>query len=271
MSTTLLSQLQVTASFIKSKINATAETAIILGSGLGNLAAQIKVDFEIQYTEIPHFPVSTVEGHKGRLILGTLNGVKVWVMEGRFHFYEGYTMKQVVFPVYVMKALGIDKLLISNISGSLNPNIKAGELIIINDHINLHAENPLRGKNFDELGPRFPDMSTPYDTELIHRACSIAENHEIPHHQGVYVGLQGPNLETPAEYRYLRLIGGDCVGMSTIPEVIAANHCGLRVFAISVITDEAFPAIRHKITINEIIKIAQETEPLMGKILRELV
>ncbi len=268
---TQLSEIFEALNFIQSKANFKPITGIILGTGLGALVNDVQIIHEIDYADIPHFAISTVAAHKGRLIFGKLNGVDTVIMQGRFHFYEGYTMKQVVFPVYVMKALGIDKLLISNISGSLNPNIKAGELIIINDHINLHAENPLRGKNFDELGPRFPDMSNPYDTELIHRACSIAENHEIPHHQGVYVGLQGPNLETPAEYRYLRLIGGDCVGMSTIPEVIAANHCGLRVFAISVITDEAFPAIRHKITINEIIKIAQETEPLMGKILRELV
>jgi purine-nucleoside phosphorylase len=246
-------------------------TGIILGTGLGALVDDVKIEAEIAYGDIPHFATSTVESHKGKLIFGTLHGVKTIIMQGRFHFYEGYNMKQVVFPIYVMKQLGIQKLLISNIAGSINPEIKAGHLVIINDHINLHAENSLRGKNFDELGPRFPDMFAPYTKELIARAEQIANENNIVFHHGVYVGLQGPNLETPAEYRYLRLIGGDCVGMSTIPEAIACNHLGLPVFALSVITDEAFPEVPHKITLEEILGIARNAEPLMTKIIAGLV
>ncbi len=246
-------------------------TGIILGTGLGALVNDVKIEAAIPYTQIPHFVSSTVESHQGRLIFGTLNGVNTVIMQGRFHYYEGYNMKQVVFPVYIMKKLGIEKLLITNIAGSINPTIKAGHLVIINDHINLHAENPLRGKNFDELGPRFPDMFNPYTKELIIKAEMIAGENKIIFHHGVYIGLQGPNLETPAEYRYLRLIGGDCVGMSTIPEAIACNHLGLPVFALSVITDEAFPLVPHKITIAEIIAIAKEAEPQMTKIITGLV
>ncbi len=257
--------------YIKEQTNFSPVTGIILGTGLGALIEQVSVECEIEYKNIPHFVTSTVESHKGKLIFGKLNGISTVIMQGRFHYYEGYSMKQVVFPVYVMKELGIKKLLISNISGSLNPQIKAGELVFINDHINLHAENPLRGKNFDELGPRFPDMSETYDNSLINKAALIAKKHQIKFHHGVYVGLQGPSLETPAEYRYLRTIGGDCVGMSTVPEVIAAHHLGLPVFVVSVITDEAFPEVPHKITIAEIIAIAKKAEPHMTKIIEGLV
>jgi purine-nucleoside phosphorylase len=257
--------------FIRTKTDFKPVTGIILGTGLGALVNELEVVCAINYTDIPHFVTSTVASHKGRLIFGVLNGVDVVVMQGRFHFYEGYTMKQVAFPVYVMKKLGIEKLLISNISGSLNPGIKAGDLVIINDHINLQTENPLRGKNFDELGPRFPDMSEPYDHELIAKASELAQSCNIRHHQGVYVSVPGPNLETRAEYRYLRLIGGDCVGMSTVPEVIAANHVSLPVFAVAIITDEAFPDVPQKLTLEGLLKVAAEAEPRLAKIIKGLV
>lgn len=264
-------QILESVKYIKTRIGFSPKTGIILGTGLGALVEEIEILHEIDYQEIPHFASSSVESHKGKLIFGQLNGVDCIVMQGRFHFYEGYSMKQVVFPVYVMKQLGIEKLLISNIAGSVNSAIKAGDLVIINDHINLHSENPLRGKNYDELGPRFPDMYAAYDARLIAEAAECATANKIRFHHGIYVGLAGPNLETAAEYRYLRLIGGDCVGMSTIPEVIAANHLNLPAFAISVITDEAFPLIPHKITIAEIIQIAKETEPKLTRIMRALV
>lgn len=264
-------EINETANYLKKYTHSSPATGIILGTGLGALVDDVKIEAEIAYSDIPHFATSTVESHKGKLIFGTLHGVNTVIMQGRFHYYEGYSMQQVVFPIYVMKQLGIQKLLISNIAGSINPKIKAGHMVIINDHINLHAENPLRGKNFDELGPRFPDMFAPYTRALIEKAEQIARANNIVFHHGVYVGLQGPNLETPAEYRYLRLIGGDCVGMSTIPEVIACNHLNLPVFAMSVITDEAFPDIPHKITLPEIIKIAKDAEPLMTKIIAGLV
>lgn len=257
--------------YIKNRTSFIPQKGIILGTGLGALVEEVTIEYTFDYHEIPNFAVSTVESHQGKLILGNLQGVPVIIMQGRFHFYEGYSMKQVVFPIYVMKQLGIQELLISNISGSLNPDIKAGDLVFINDHINLHAENPLRGKNNEALGPRFPDMFEPYTKSLIQKAEEIAKEHQIKFHHGVYVGLQGPNLETPAEYRYLRIIGGDCVGMSTIPEVIAANHLGLPVFAVAVITDEAFPAVPHRITLPEIIGIAKNTEPKMTAILRGLI
>ena len=208
--TQLMTQLHETANFIKSKVRETASTAIILGSGLGNLATKIEVDFEISYKEIPHFPVSTVEGHKGRLILGKLNGKKVWVMEGRFHFYEGYSMQEVTFPVRVMKKLGIKTLVVSNASGGVNPEFEIGDLMIINDHINL-IPNPLLGKHTPEFGARFPDMSETYDLSLIKKAEAIAKKNNIKVQKGVYTGVTGPTLETLAEYKYFRVIGSDAV------------------------------------------------------------
>ncbi len=271
MSTTLLSQLQVTASFIKSKINATAETAIILGSGLGNLAAQIKVDFEIQYTEIPHFPVSTVEGHKGRLILGTLNGVKVWVMEGRFHFYEGYTAEQVTYPVRVLRLLGVVNLILSNAAGGVNPHFEVGDLMIIKDHISLFCINPLIGKNESSLGTRFPDMSEPYALDFIEKVKTIASKHQIKLHEGVYVGVTGPTFETRAEYKLIKAVGGDVVGMSTVQENIAAVHCGMKVFAISVVTDLGIREDNNTITHEEVLAAANAAEPKLTLIISDLV
>ena len=271
MSTTLMAQLQETAAFIQSKINTTAETAIILGSGLGNLATQIKVDFEIQYTEIPHFPVSTVEGHKGRLILGSLNGVKVWVMEGRFHFYEGYSPEQVAYPVRVLKLLGVVNLILSNAAGGVNLNFEVGDLMIIKDHISLFSINPLIGKNESTLGTRFPDMSEPYALDFIEKAKLIAKKHQIKVHEGIYVGVTGPTFETRAEYKLIKAVGGDVVGMSTVQENIAAVHCGMKVFAISVVTDLGIREDNNTITHEEVLEAANAAEPKLTLIISDLV
>ena len=233
----MLQTIKETAQFIRAKVSDMPKTAIILGTGLGELVSHIEITEEIPYSEIPNFPVSTVEGHSGKLIFGKLGNKRVMAMQGRFHFYEGYDMKQVTFPVRVMKELGISTLFVSNAAGGMNPDFKIGDIMIINDHINLFPENPLRGKNYNELGPRFPEMSEPYSQRLIADALKVAEEAGIKVHQGVYVGTQGPTFETPAEYRYFRRIGGDAVGMSTVPEVIVARHAGIEVFAISVITD----------------------------------
>jgi purine-nucleoside phosphorylase len=223
------------------------------------------------YSNIPDFPISTLEFHSGKLIFGLLSGKKVVAMQGRLHYYEGYDMKQITFPVRVMKLLGIKKLFVSNASGALNPTYKKGDLMVIEDHINMQTDNPLRGRNDDALGPRFPDMSEPYNKDLIVRALAIAKKNNITCHSGVYVSVNGPNLETRAEYRFLRNIGADAVGMSTVPEVIVANHMSLPVFAISVLTDEGFPETLKAVSLEEIIKTAQEAEPKMTKILKDLI
>jgi purine-nucleoside phosphorylase len=269
--TSLMTQLQETAKFIQSKIQDTAHTAIILGSGLGNLATKIEADFEIAYTEIPNFPVSTVQGHKGRLILGTLNGKKVWVMEGRFHFYEGYTPEQVAFPVRVLKLLGVRNLLLSNAAGGVHPDYGVGDLMIIKDHISLFTINPLIGKNEDSLGTRFPDMSEPYAQDFIDKAKSIAAAHQIKVHEGVYVGVTGPTFETRAEYRLIKAVGGDVVGMSTVQETIAAVHCGMKVFAISVVTDLGIREDNNVITHQEVLEAANAAEPKLTLIIGDLV
>ena len=271
MSTPLMAQLHETSAFIQSKIKSTAQTAIILGSGLGNLATQIKVDFEIQYTQIPHFPISTVEGHKGRLILGTLNGVKVWVMEGRFHFYEGYSPEQVAYPVRVLKLLGVENLILSNAAGGVNPNFEVGDLMIIKDHISLFSINPLIGKNESTLGTRFPDMSEPYALDFIEKAKVIADKHHIKVHEGVYVGVTGPTFETRAEYKLIKAVGGDVVGMSTVQENIAAVHCGMKVFAISVVTDLGIREDNNTITHEEVLEAANAAEPKLTLIISDLV
>lgn len=269
--TPLMTQLQETVNFIKSKVSETASTAIILGSGLGNLATKIEVDFEIPYKEIPHFPVSTVEGHKGRLILGTLNGKKVWVMEGRFHFYEGYAPEQVVYPVRVLKLLGIENLLLSNAAGGVNTNYAVGDLMILRDHISLFTINPLIGKNESALGTRFPDMSEPYADEFIKKAKSIAAANNIKLHEGVYVGVTGPTFETRAEYKLIKAVGGDVVGMSTVQENIAAVHCGMKVFAISVVTDLGIREDNNVITHEEVLEAANAAEPKLTLIFSELL
>lgn len=234
----MLEKINQTAEYIRSRVDGQMPTtAIILGTGLGALVDHIDDKQYIPYTDIPNFPVSTVEGHSGNLIFGRLGDRRVIAMQGRFHYYEGYDMKQVTFPVRVFKALGVDTLFVSNAAGGMNPEFRVGEIMIITDHINLFPENPLRGKNYSELGPRFPAMTEAYDKNLIRLADSIAAELDIRVKHGVYVGTPGPTFETPAEYEYFRIIGGDAVGMSTVPEVIVANHAGIKVFGVSVITD----------------------------------
>ena len=269
--TNLMTQLQETAQFIQSKIAAKADTAIILGSGLGNLSTKIETEFEIPYSSIPNFPVSTVEGHKGRLILGTLNGQKVWVLEGRFHFYEGYSPEQVSFPVRVLKLLGVQNLILSNAAGGVNPDYQVGDLMIIKDHISFFTINPLIGKNESALGTRFPDMSEPYAQEFIDKAKAIAATHHIKVHEGVYVGVTGPTFETRAEYKLIKFVGGDVVGMSTVQENIAAVHCGMRVFAISVVTDLGIREDNNVITHQEVLEAANAAEPKLTLIISDLV
>lgn len=264
--------LSETVSFIQQKIGSfKPEVGIILGTGLGGLVKDITIEHQLMYAHIPNFPVSTLEFHSGKLIFGILNGKRVVAMQGRLHYYEGYSMQEITFPVRVLKLLGIEKLFVSNASGSLNPSIKKGSLVFIEDHINLLPDSPLRGPNNEEFGPRFPDMSAPYDKSLIKAAIKIAESNNIIAHQGVYVSAPGPNLETRAEYRYMRAIGGDIVGMSTVPEVIVANHMSLPVFAVSVVTDEGFHEDLQPVSIDDIIAAANEAEPSMTFILKELI
>ncbi len=264
--------LQATTDYIKKKIgDFEPEIGIILGTGLGGLVEDIEILHSLMYSNIPNFPISTLEFHSGKLIFGMLSGKKVVAMQGRLHYYEGYDMKQITFPVRVMKMLGIQKLFVSNASGALNPEYRKGDLMIIHDHINMQSDNPLRGRNTASLGPRFPDMSEPYDRTMIEKGMEIAHKNNIRCHSGVYVSVNGPNLETRAEYRFLRLIGADSVGMSTVPEVIVANHMALPVFAISVLTDEGFPDTLKVVSLEEILKTAEEAEPKMTKILKDLI
>ena len=266
-----LNQIQEAVSFIQKLHPTEVPIGIILGTGLGNLGNQIDVELEIDYKDIPHFPVSTVESHSGKLIFGTLAGKSVLAMKGRFHYYEGYSMKEVTFPVRVMKKLGVTTLLVSNASGGLNPAQEVGDVMVLSDHINLFPENPLRGKNYDELGPRFPDMSDAYSRRLIDLALEIAREKGIKLHTGVYCGVEGPNLETPAEYKYLRIIGGDAVGMSTVPEVLVARHSGMEVFGISAITDLGVEGKIHQVSLQDVLAAAAKAEPVMSQIMRELV
>ncbi|TXK49094.1 purine-nucleoside phosphorylase [Pontibacter qinzhouensis] len=267
-----MQQLQQTASFINQQTNSfSPEFGIILGTGLGALVKEIEVQFSLSYADIPNFPVSTVESHSGRLIFGLLAGRKVVVMQGRFHYYEGYTMNQVVFPVRVMKLLGVQRLFVSNAAGGLNPQFETSDLMVITDHINLQPSNPLVGKNLDELGVRFPDMSEVYDEKMIRQAMVIAEDADFDLQEGVYVSVPGPMLETKAEYRYLSLIGADAVGMSTVPEVIAARHMNMPVFAVSVITDMCTPDRLKKVVLADILEAAAKAEPHMTMLIRELI
>ncbi|MCX7610881.1 MAG: purine-nucleoside phosphorylase [Ignavibacterium sp.] len=244
---------------------------IILGTGLGGLVKEIEIEHQIEYEKIPHFPISTVESHHGRLIFGKISGKKVVVMQGRFHYYEGYSMQEVTYPIRVMKFLGVKTLLVSNACGCMNRDYRKGDLMIIEDHINLLGDNPLIGKNEDELGPRFPDMSEPYSKELISLAEQIAKEKNIKVHKGVYVAVSGPNLETKAEYKFLSQIGADVVGMSTVPENIVANHMGIKVFGMSIITDECFPENLKPVVLEEIIEAANKAEPKMTLIFKELI
>ena len=267
----LLQQLQETTSFIKSRYSETPQIGIVLGSGLGNFSQEIKVEAEIVYNEIPHFPVSTVEGHHGKLIFGELSGKKVVVMAGRFHFYEGYTPEAVAYPIRVMKQLGIGHLLLSNAAGGVNPAFKVGDLMIITDHISFGIVNPLLGKNYGELGPRFPDMSEPYTKEIIKKVKKIAADLNIKLQEGIYYGVTGPTFETRAEYKLIHRLGGDAVGMSTVQEVIIAVHMGLPVFAASVITDIGIREEDNIITHEEVLQAAKEAEPKLTAIFKQLV
>lgn len=252
---------------IQNKTDMRPEYMLILGTGLGQLADEMDIETEIPYNEIPHFPVSTVESHAGKLLFGNLGGKDVVAMQGRFHFYEGYTMQQIVFPIRVLKANGANTLFVSNASGGMNPNFKRGDIMLINDHINLLGDNPLIGPNDDELGLRFPDMSEPYTERLIDIAHTVALEENIFMHQGVYAAMSGPMLETKSEYRFLRLIGADVIGMSTIPEVIAAVHMGMEVLGISVITDECFPDSLQPVVMEDILEAAGMAEPKMTKVM----
>jgi purine-nucleoside phosphorylase len=267
----IFEQLKETAAFIREQYNYTPEVGIVLGSGLGNFIAELKVEKEISYGDIPHFPVSTVEGHSGKMIFGELGGKKVVAMAGRFHFYEGYSPQHVTYPIRVMKMLGVQTLLLSNAAGGTNQHFKVGDLMIITDHISFFTPNPLIGKNDEELGPRFPDMSEPYSLELIAKAKTIAERLQIPIHSGIYVAVTGPTFETRAEYKLIKALGGDAVGMSTVPEVIIARHGGMNVFAISVITDLGIREEENIITHEEVLQAAKEAEPKLTAIFKSLV
>ena len=246
------------------------ETAIILGTGLGRLAEELEIDDEILYTDIPNFPVSPVEGHSGKLLVGRLGGKEILAMQGRFHYYEGYSMKEVTFPVRVMYELGVKTLFVSNAGGGTNPAFSIGDIMIITDHINLFPEHPLRGKNFP-TGPRFPDMSEAYDKRLIALADEIAAEKGVKVQHGVYLGTQGPTFETPAEYRMFHLMGADSVGMSTVPEVIVAHHCGIKVFGMSIITDLGVEGKIVEVSHEEVQKAANAVQPLMAEIMREMI
>ena len=259
------------ASYIQSIINGKPAIGLIMGTGLGNLAEHMQIDHVIPYASIPHFPVSTVKGHGGNLLAGRIAGKNVLAMQGRFHYYEGYSMKEIGLPVWVMGKLGVQTLFVSNASGGLNPAYNVGDIVFVTDHINLVTDNPLRGKNFEELGPRFPDQHALYQKYLVAKAVDLAAGFGIPHHTGVYVGVPGPTFETPAEYKYMRIIGGDIVGMSTIPEVIVANHCGMQVFCLSVVTDLGNPPVPISISHDEVIAAANSAEPRMRLIIENLI
>ncbi len=267
----LISKINETLEVIKKITTEEYPFGIILGTGLGGLTKDIEVQHEIEYEDLPHFPLSTVESHHGKLIFGKIGDKNVVAMQGRFHFYEGYSMKQITYPVRVMKFLGVKTLLVSNACGGMNPIYKRGDIMLIVDHINLIGDNPLIGMNEDELGPRFPDMSEPYDLELIKVAEEVALENKIKVQKGVYVAVPGPNLETKAEYRFLRTIGADVVGMSTIPENIAANHMGLKVLGISIVTDECFPDSLKPVNVEEIISTAMKAEPKMTLLMKEVI
>jgi purine-nucleoside phosphorylase len=264
-------QVQQTVSYIKERIDFTPEYGVILGSGLGSFTDEMKVEYTLPYAEILNFPVSTVQGHKGALVFGTIGDKKVVTMQGRFHFYEGYSMTEVTFPVRVMKFLGVEKLIVSNASGGVNPSYKVGSIVMITDHINMTPEHPLRGKNDERFGPRFVNMSEPYSRKMITKATELAKQLDIEVHEGIYLGLQGPTFETLAEYKMVKILGADCVGMSTVPEVIVARHMDLETFGISVITDmgneESIGTISH----DEVLDAAKKAEPQVRSLIKELI
>ena len=266
----MLEVIKQTADHLKEKTNFEPQIGIILGTGLGGLVNEINIAHAISYEDIPNFPVSTVEGHKGQLIFGDLGGKRVVAMQGRFHFYEGYSMNELVFPVRVMKFLGIEKLMVSNASGGVNPDFEIGDIMLISDHINLFPTNPLMGPNMNELGPRFPDMSQAYSKDILKSAEQVAKELNIYVVKGIYAGLSGPTLETPAEYQYVRNVGADAVGMSTVPEVIAARHMGIPCFGVSVITDLGVPGKIVEVTHEDVQKVAAKAELILTKMVKRL-
>ena len=268
----LYDQIQETVAFIRHRATTQPVLGIILGTGLSSLTDDIEIEREFVYGLLPYFCAATVDSHRGKLILGTLHGVPVVAMAGRLHYYEGYSMQDVTYPVRVLKALGIKHLIISNASGSVNPDVNAGDLIFLRDHINMQPDNPLRGANDDRLGPRFPDMLHTYDRDLNAWAIDKAAGHDIKAHEGVYLALPGPNLETPAEYRMANLIGADCIGMSTVPEVLVARHCDLPVFVISVVSNKCFPiADIQPTTVDDVIATVQAVEPKLRRLMKDVV
>jgi purine-nucleoside phosphorylase len=266
----MLETIKETVSFISSRTKTRPDIGIILGTGLGGMVKEIDISDIIEYEDIPNFPVSTVESHHGKLIFGTLGGKKVVAMQGRFHFYEGYSPQQITFPVRVMKYLGISHLFVSNASGGINPEQEIGDLMILDDHINL-IPNPLIGRHEPEFGDRFPDMSETYDRELISKALKIGKKKGFPVCQGCYVAVTGPTLETPKEYKYFRIIGGDAVGMSTVPEIIVAHQMGITCFAISIVTDLGVPGKIVKVSLDDVTSVASKAEPMMTFIMKELI
>jgi len=267
----MLDRIQEAVKFIKSKTNIEIKVGIVLGSGLGDLANEIEVEQIFDYEDIPNFPVSTVEGHSGKLLVGKLEGVKVIALKGRFHYYEGYSLKETTFPIRVFRALGVETLLLSNASGGLNPAQKIGDLMVLNDHLHLFPDNPLRGKNYDELGPRFPDMSEPYNKKLIAEAKDIDAKNNLGLHYGVYAGTPGPTYETPAEYKYFSIIGADAVGMSTTAETIVAVHGGMKVFGVSVISDLGVEGSIVEISHEEVQEVAAKAGPKLSLLFKEMV
>jgi purine-nucleoside phosphorylase len=264
-------KLSETVDFIRSKTSMKPYAFIILGSGLGGLVDDVNISLSLNYEDIPNFPVSTVKGHGGKLLFGTLNGKEVVLLSGRFHYYEGYSMQEATFPVRVINQLGAELLMVSNAAGGMNAAFTVGDLMVINDHINLFPEHPLRGRNDEKIGPRFPDMTEPYQLELVQKAKEIAAKNEIRLFEGVYIGLQGPTFETKAEYKWLHIIGGDAVGMSTVPEVIVAIHCGMKVFGMSVITDLGIREEMNTITHEEVLQAAKIAAPKMAFLFKELL
>ncbi len=264
-------QVQETVSYIQSVTNFTPEYGVILGSGLGSFTDDIQIEFTLPYSSIPNFPISTVQGHKGALVFGTVGSKKVVAMQGRFHYYEGYSMKEVTFPVRVMKYLGVDKLIVSNASGGVNDAYEVGSIVLIKDHINMFPEHPLNGKNEDRFGPRFLNMSEPYSLNMIKKAKEIAKSKDIVVHDGVYLGLQGPTFETISEYRMVKILGADCVGMSTVPEVIVARHMDIEIFGMSVITDMGNEENIETVSHDEVLEAAKKAEPYVRILIKELI
>lgn len=264
-------KVQETVSFIKEKTNFTPEYGVILGSGLGSFTDDIQIEFTLPYNEIPNFPISTVQGHKGALVFGTIDDKKVVAMQGRFHYYEGYSMQEVTFPVRVLKYLGVTKLIVSNASGGVNPNYEVGSIVILKDHINMMPEHPLRGANDERFGPRFVNMSEPFSIKMIAKAKELAQNLNIKVQDGIYLGLQGPTFETLAEYKMVKIVGADCVGMSTVPEVIVARHMDLECFGLSVITDMGNEGSIETISHEEVLEAAKKAEPKVRILIKELI